>query len=276
MGDNPQVVLITGASGGFGSVLAATLAAKGMTVYGTQRRPGEEAAKLPFTMLPMEISDDASVNACVAEVLEREGRIDVVVNCVNQMIIGSVEETRVDEVRELYETAVFGALRVCKAAIPAMRAQGSGTLVMMSSLGGLFAVPYMSAYTSAKFALEALSEALYHELRSEPIDVVIMQPVAMAMDRPGLGAHMDTVEDVKPDSRTHQMVEMMISDTAASGLTPEAVAEKVHSVITRKKKPLRVPMDRARPMGLLKRLAPQVVVDKMIASLLPKRDARNP
>jgi NAD(P)-dependent dehydrogenase (short-subunit alcohol dehydrogenase family) len=261
-----MVVLITGASGGFGRVLGETLVKKGMTVYGTMRRPEEIGSECPFSMLPMEITDDASVEACIKEVVRVAGRIDVVVNCVNHMIIGSVEEETADEVRALYDTNVLGVLRVCQ---QIMRRQGSGTIVNMSSLGGLFAVPYMSAYTSAKSALEALSEAMHHELRSEPLDVVIMQPVAMAMDRPALGGHMATVANVGPDSRSHKMVERMARDSAASRLTPQAVAEKVYSVITSKKKPLRVPMDRARPMTLLKRLAPQALVDKVISALLP-------
>jgi short-subunit dehydrogenase len=263
-----MVVLITGASGGFGRVLGTTLVKKGMTVYGTMRRPTGDS-DYPFPMLPMEITDDASVDACLKEVVRVGGRIDVVVNCVNRMMIGSVEEETADEVRALYDTNVFGALRVCQQVIPIMRQQGGGTIVNMSSLGGLFAVPYMSAYTSAKFALEAFSEAMHHELRSEPIDVVIMQPVAMAIDRPALGGHMALAANVGPDSRSHRMVERMASDSAASSLTPEAVAEKIYSVITRKKKPLRVPMDRARPMTLLKRLAPQAVVDRVISTLLP-------
>ena len=116
-------------------------------------------------MLPMEITDDSSVEACIKEVVRKEGRIDVVVNCVNHMIIGSVEEETADEVLALYDTNVLGVLRVCQQLIPIMRRQGGGTIVNMSSLGGLLAVPYMSAYTSAKFALEALSEALYHEMK---------------------------------------------------------------------------------------------------------------
>ena len=182
--------------------------------------------------------------------------------------IGGVEETSIDEVRALYETNVFGALRVCRAVLPTMRRQGSGTIVNMSSLGGLLAVPYMSAYTSAKFALEALSEALYHEVKPHGIDVVIMQPVAMAMDRPATGAHLRTVEKIAPDSFSHAMVARMAKDTAASKLTPEVVAAKILEVVTREKKPLRVPMDRARAVGLLKRLAPQSLIDRLIGGLL--------
>jgi short-subunit dehydrogenase len=170
-----MVVLITGASGGFGRVLGTTLSGKGLKVCGTMRHPEGQEKDYPFTILPMEVTDSDSVEKCVGEVLRREGRIDVLINCVNQMIIGSVEEETVEEVRSLYDTNVFGVLRVCKQVIPAMRKQGRGLIVNMSSLGGLLAVPYMSAYTSAKFALEALSEALYHEVKRYDIDVVIMR-----------------------------------------------------------------------------------------------------
>ena len=263
-----MVVLITGASGGFGRVLGAKLAAEGMTVYGTMRQPEGHESDSPFTMLQMEVTDPASVEKCVTDVVQREGRIDVLINCVNQMFIGSVEEQSVDEVRSLYETNVFGVLRVCQQVLPLMRRQGAGTIVNMSSLGGLLAVPYMSAYTSAKFALEALSESLYHEVKAEGIDVVIMQPVAMHMERAATGSHLHLVEGVGPDSRSHAMLSRMTADTAASKLQPEAVAARIHQLITSDAKPLRVPMDRARLLGVVKRLAPQSVIDKLIGGLL--------
>lgn len=263
-----MVVLITGASGGFGRVLGATLLNKGMRVYGTMRHPEGQERNYPFPMLPMEVTDSDSVAQTIDELLRREDRIDVLINCVNQMIIGSVEEETVDEVRALYDTNVFGVLRVCQRVIPVMRKQGKGTIVNMSSLGGLLAVPYMSAYTSAKVALEAFSEALYHEMKPDKIDVVIMQPVAMHMDRPATGTHLNTVRHITPDSFSHKMVARMAKDTAASKLTPQMVAEKIHRVITARKKPLRVPMDRAKAVTLIKRLAPQFFIDKMMAGLL--------
>jgi short-subunit dehydrogenase len=272
-----MVALVTGASGGLGSVLARTLSAKGMTVYGTMRRPEAAPPDLPFVMLPMEITDSDSVALCVDEVIRREGRIDAVVNCVNRMVIGSVEEESVAEVQVLYDTNVFGVLRVCKQVVPAMKRQGSGTIVNMSSLGGVIAVPYMSAYTSSKFALEAFSEALYHEVKPHGIAVVIMEPVAMAMDRPDTGAHLELVENVASDSPSRRMLARMSADTAASKLTPEFVAEKIHGVLVSEKKPLRVPLDRARVLTLVKRLAPQALIDKLVGGLLkgvePSRDS---
>jgi short-subunit dehydrogenase len=112
-----------------------------------------------------------------------------------------------------------------------------------------------------------LSEALYHEVKPHGIDVVIMQPVAMAMDRPPTGAHLKTVAGVAPGSASHKMVERMARDTAASKLTPERVAARIHEVLTGARKPLRVPMGRARALTVVKRLAPQSLIDRLLSDL---------
>lgn len=263
-----MIVLITGVSGGFGKVLGETLHNHNMTVYGTMRQPQGREDEFPFSVLPMQAADDNSVQSCIDTVIQKSGRIDVVINCINTMIIGSTEEQSCEEVEALYQTNVFGVLRVCKAVLPHMRQQKSGTIINMSSLGGLLAVPHMGAYTSAKFSLETLSEALYHEVRKEGIDVVIMQPVAMKMDRPASGSHLHTVKNVSDTSFSKTMLSAMARDTAASKLTPEMVAEKIYSVIIAKKKPLRVPMDKARAVGFLKRIAPQVLINKVIEKLI--------
>jgi short-subunit dehydrogenase len=263
-----MIILITGASGGLGQVLGKLLVGKGETVYGTMRSPAGRESDYPFNMLPMEATDDSSVASCIDEVIRREGRIDAVINCVNRMIIGAVEEATMEEVEDLYRINVFGVMRICKAVIPQMKQQGGGTIVNMSSLGGLLAVPLMSSYTSAKFALEAFSEALYHEVKPQGIDVVIMQPVAMQMDRPATGHHLELASNVVADSPSHRMLERMTKDTAASKLTPELVSEKIYSVLQSSKKPLRVPMDKARALTVLKRIAPQSLIHGMVNGLV--------
>ena len=269
-----MVVLITGATGGLGQVLGNLLVQKGETVYGTSRKPGANQAGSVIPLLELDVFSQESVDACIDELVSREGRIDVLINCVNEMIIGSVEEADVAEVEALYNTNVFGVMRLCKSIARVMKEQGSGTVVNMSSLGGLLAVPYMSSYTSAKFALEAFSEAFYQEMKPFNIDVVIMQPVAMYMDRPATGHHLRTVAGVADDSLTHKMVNRMAKDTAASKLTPEIVSEKIYQVITADKKPLRVPMDKARAITLVKRFAPQSLIDKLVGGLV-KSEAGN-
>jgi short-subunit dehydrogenase len=263
-----KVVLVCGASGGLGHVVAETLQARGMTVFGTMRAPGNAPQNFTFPVIAMDVTDEASVARCFDDVIDQTGRVDVVVNCVNQMILGSVEETAVEEVAALYDTNVLGAARIARAALPHMRAQGNGAIINMSSLGGVLAVPFLSAYTSAKFALEAFSEALYHEVKGDNIDVVIMQPVAMRMDRPETGDHLRAARNISPDSFTHKMLAQMAKDTAASKLTPEMVAQKIAEVVESKDRKLRYPMDRAKMLGMVKRLAPQWVVDRLIGGLV--------
>jgi short-subunit dehydrogenase len=269
-----MVVLITGATGGLGEVLGKMLMEKGMTVYGTTRNPEARQAEFPFPLLRIDVTSDDSVAACVDTLVAKEGRIDVLINCVNEMFIGSVQEATVDEVSGLYDTNVFGVMRVCKRVVPVMQRHGGGTIVNMSSLGGMLAVPYMSAYTSAKFALEAFSEALYHEMKPHNISVVIMQPVAMNMDRPATGHHLRLVENVAQDSLSHKMVKRMARDTAASKLTPQMVSQKILDVLESDKKPLRVPMDKARVLTVVKRLAPQSFIDKLVGGLVGSTKAQ--
>jgi short-subunit dehydrogenase len=269
-----MVVLITGVTGGLGGVIGRMAADRGMTVYGTSRNPQGRENDFPFPLLQLDATSDTSVEACIGSLVEREGRIDVMINCVNEMFIGSVQEATVEEVKGLYDTNVFGVMRLCREVVPVMQRQGGGTIVNMSSLGGLLAVPYMGAYTSAKFALEAFSEALYHEVKPDNISVVIMQPVAMHMDRPDTGHHLRLVENVAERSISHKMLRRMVKDTAASKLTPEMVSEKILQVIAADRKPLRVPMDKAKGITVIKRLAPQAMIDKMIGGLIGSAAAK--
>ncbi len=261
-----KTVLICGASGGLGRVMGEMFVNRGLTVYGTMRAPENAIDNFPFPMVAMDATDEASVARCLAEVKEKAGQIDVIINCVNNMVLGTVEETTMEEFQHLFDVNVFGVVRVCRQAVPIMRAQGGGTLINMSSLGGLLAVPYLSAYTSAKFAIETFTEALYHEMKGEPIDVVIMQPVAMRMDRPETGNHLHAVRNAAPDSPTHRMIKRMAKDTAESKLTPEMVSQEIYKVIHSKKKKLRYPMDRAKALTLVKRLAPQSMIGGLVAA----------
>ena len=110
-----------------------------------------------------------------------------------------------------------------------------------------------------------LLESLHQELRDSPIDVVIMQPVAMFMERGDTGSHLSLLPGVSEDSHSHAIVRKMSKDTAASTLTPEMVAEKICDVLQTKKKPLRVPMNKTKAIGLARRVAPQFLWDKLIA-----------
>lgn len=260
-------VLVCGASGGLGQMLARTLMDRGMDVRGTMRDPSK-AMFDDIQMLAMDVLDEHSVQICLEDARLAMGGVDVVVNCINEMVLGSVEETSMDELDRVYAVNVQGLAAIARAAVPAMREQGHGLIISMSSLGGLLAVPYLSAYTSSKFALEAFSEALYHEVKPDNIDVAIVQPVAMHMDRPDVGDHLKIAEAAGPASFTRSVARLMAKDTRASKLTPEDVSLAIHKVIISKNRKLRYPMDRAKVVGKIKRIAPQGLINKLIGGML--------
>jgi NAD(P)-dependent dehydrogenase (short-subunit alcohol dehydrogenase family) len=173
-----RVVLITGASQGIGKTCAAHLARRGWRVFGTYRTsvPAATGANHGVEMIYMNVDDDQSVASGVAGVLEQARRIDAVVNNAGFGLMGSVEDTTVEEAKAQFETNFFGVLRVCRAVLPAMRRQRAGTIVNIGSLAGIIGLPFAGMYSASKFALEGLSESLRFETRPFGIRVVLVEP----------------------------------------------------------------------------------------------------
>jgi NAD(P)-dependent dehydrogenase (short-subunit alcohol dehydrogenase family) len=173
-----RVVLITGASSGIGQACARHLHQRGYRVYGSSRRaPTQGAADAAgFQMIRMDVTSADSVSRGVGLVLEQEGRIDVVVNNAGMGIAGAVEDTSIEEAQAQMDTNFFGAFRVCHAALPAMREQGGGCIVNISSGGGRVGIPFQAIYSASKFAIEALTEALRMEVKPFGIRVAMIEP----------------------------------------------------------------------------------------------------
>jgi NAD(P)-dependent dehydrogenase (short-subunit alcohol dehydrogenase family) len=172
-----KVVLITGASSGIGQACAEHLAKNGWRVFGTGR--GVSSAATPnaaFEMVTMDVEDENSVRQCVDGVVARAGRLDAVVNNAGISIMGSVEDTSIEEAKAQLETNFFGVLRVCRATLPILRRQGGGHVVNISSLAGIIGLPFSGLYSASKFALEGVSESLRMECRAFGIRVVLVEP----------------------------------------------------------------------------------------------------
>lgn len=190
------VVLITGCSSGIGKYTALEMARRGHRVFASMRnlesarfiQADAEKAQLTIELLQLDVTDPASVISAVQQVLKQAGAIDVLVNNAGRGSIGVVEDYTDEEIRSVFETNFFGAVRTTRAVLPAMRARRSGTIIMMSSVSGLRTFPFSSVYSASKFALEAISNGLRYELRPFGIRVVLIEP-GNFQTRSGLNMH---------------------------------------------------------------------------------------
>ena len=176
-----KVWFITGASTGFGREMAEQLHADGAKVVATARKPdqlSDLAAKYPETalILALDVTKDDAVQSAVEKTLAKFGHVDVLVNNAGYGTAGAVEEVTEAEFMPMYETNVFGLIRVTKALLPQFRERRSGHIVNLSSIGGLVGLPGWGLYNSSKFAVEGLSEALFVELAPLGVKVLIVEP----------------------------------------------------------------------------------------------------
>ena len=183
------VILITGASTGFGRAAAETLARRDYTVFATMRDPSQrngahrEALQslakrehLALHVLNLDVTDNASVDQAVQQTLSQAGRIDVVINNAGVAALGLTEAYTPEQFQQLFDVNLFGAARVNRAVLPAMRRQRSGLLIHVSSAGGRVAFPFSGLYCATKFALEALADSYRFELSPFGIDAVLVEP----------------------------------------------------------------------------------------------------
>jgi NAD(P)-dependent dehydrogenase (short-subunit alcohol dehydrogenase family) len=178
-----KVWLVTGANSGFGRAITLAAVAAGDVVVGAARRPGtldDLVAAHPDQVdaVTLDVTDAASIDAAVRDVLARHGRIDVLVNNAGRGHVGAMEETTDAELRSLFEVHVFGPAALVRAVLPGMRERRSGAIVQMSSMGGQMSFAGFSAYSGTKFALEGMSEALAAEVGPLGIRTLVVEPGA--------------------------------------------------------------------------------------------------
>ncbi len=177
-----RVILVTGCSSGIGRATAIEAAKRGHRVFATARNRNDlvelerRGDPSPLETLALDVTDPASVRAAVSEVLSRAGRVDALVNNAGYAQYGAVEEVTPEEWRAVFDVNFFGLLDVTRTVLPSMRAAGSGTIVLMSSLGGRVSVPFASPYCASKHAVEAVADALRVETAPFGIRVVTIEP----------------------------------------------------------------------------------------------------
>ena len=240
-----KVAIVTGSSSGIGFETALALAKEGYFTYATMRdttksdKIKEIAQKenLKINILELDVDDENSVKTAIAKILDKKQRIDVLVNNAGWGLWGCVEDVSVDEFKEQFETNFFSIIRLIQEVAPAMRKQGSGTIVNVSSVVGRIGFPASPAYISSKFALEGLSESMRFEFAPFGVDVIIIEPGVIKTDfmknmKMAKKSELDTVyKDIT--TRVVSGVKMM----AEMGTPPKEVANTIVKAI-KDKKPL--------------------------------------
>ncbi|HUW41249.1 MAG TPA: SDR family oxidoreductase [Rectinemataceae bacterium] len=178
MDQHEKVVIVTGASSGIGNACATHLAKKGLRVFGTCRNPSSYMKKADefFEMIAMDVTDNDSVNKAVAAVLEKAGRIDAILCNAGMGIAGSIEDSSMEEILLQINTNFLGAVRSVKAVLPAMRAAGTGKILVLSSIAGVVGMPFQAFYSASKYAIEGMMESLRYEVRPFGLQACLIEP----------------------------------------------------------------------------------------------------
>jgi NAD(P)-dependent dehydrogenase (short-subunit alcohol dehydrogenase family) len=257
------VAIVTGASSGIGEATAERLVLAGYQVYGSSRRSAAKGHRT-FEMLPLDVTEDDSVEAFVGEVLRRSGRIDLLVNNAGFGVApAGAEEVSIHQAKLIFETNFFGVLRMIRAILPTMRRQGSGQILNMGSVLGLLPMPYGALYSATKHAIEGYSESLDHELRTRGIRVSVIEP---AYAKTPFDANLlEADSKLEEYQRVRASVSLRIKEVMAAAQPPSVVADTVLKAATAAHPKLRyTPKGLASRLRFLRRFAPVRLVDSAL------------
>ncbi len=211
-----KIVLVTGASSGIGLEIANYLASKKYIVYGGSR---SAPASEHYKVVRLDVTDEVSVQWAIDQIIEQQGRIDVVVNNAGVGSVGAVEKTPIHDIKKSYEVNVFGVVRVCQAVLPHMRRQKSGMIINVSTLGSMVGMPFRAFYSSSKAAMDLVTETLRLEVEPFGIQACTVHP-----------------GDIRTNIAEHRIVSTDLDDEAY-GKTIKTAFDQMNSTVDRGKDP---------------------------------------
>lgn len=262
-----KTILITGASSGFGLMLANNLHQKGFNVIGTSREPEQYNGKLPFKLIRLDIDDDASIYSFTEQVLKETKKVDVLVNNAGFMVTGLAEETPMDVARKQFETNFWGTVKVTNALLPLFRKQKSGQIITVSSIVGLIGPPNLSFYSASKHAVEGYFKSLRSELHQFNIKVSVVEPVwfKTKLGQNAVASKGATIAD-------YDALRKKADDATQKGLndaqSPEAVVSSIVKLIDTKEPKFSNPVGKMSGMIVfLQNFAPKMLEGTMLKEL---------
>ncbi|MBP9849485.1 MAG: SDR family oxidoreductase [Flavobacterium sp.] len=259
-----KVVLITGGSSGIGKSIGEYLHQKGFMVYGTSRNP-EKITNSIFPLVALDVRDKQSILNCVAEVILKSGRLDIVINNAGVGITGPIEEIPTEEIRNNFETNLFGPIEVMKTVLPQMREQKSGLIINITSIAGYMGLPYRGIYSASKGALELITEALRMEVKSFGIQITNVAPGDFATNIAAGRYHAPVVKGSAYELPYGNTLKEMDSHVD-SGSNPNEMAEAIFAIIQTNKPKVhyKVGAFMQKFSIVLKRILPDTVYEKML------------
>jgi len=263
---NSEVVVVTGVSSGIGRAAAEKFVQQGCRVFGTVRNTAKAQSIPGVVLVEMDIRDDASVQRGIQAIVGQAKRIDVLVNSAGGTLLGSVEETSITEAQSLFDTNVFGTLRVTQAVLPHMRAQRSGRIVNISSVLGFLPALYMGLYSASKHAIEGMSETLDHEVRNFGVRVVLVEP---SYTKTNLDINApQTASRISAYDAERDIVSRGIVKNVNDAPGPEGVAATIVDAALGAWKMRRTPKGQASLVAKLRRFMPAGPVDASLRKMV--------
>jgi len=249
-------------SSGIGYVTAEKFVKRGCQVFGTVRSLAKAPSLPGVEFIEMDVRDDASIQRGFQSIIDRAGRIDVLVNNAGMALVGAVEETSITEAASLFDTNVLGILRTTKAVLPYMRAQRSGRIVNVTSVLGFLPAPYMGLYSASKHAVEGMSESLDHELRQFGIRVVLVEPY---YTKTNLDTNSpQTTSRIAAYDAERGLVSRTFANSISSAPQPDEVANTIVNAAFAAWRMRRPPKGRALLLSKLRRYLPAALFDSAL------------
>ena len=259
-----KVILITGGSSGIGKSIGEFLLGKGYCVYGTSRDP----SKYPnskFSLLPLDVTDRNSIKKCISDVLNLQGRLDVLVNNAGAGITGPIEEIPHKEIQRNFDINFFGPVSMIQTTLPAMRAQNSGLIINITSIAGYMGLPYRGIYSASKGALELVTEALRMEVKQFGIQITNVAPGDFATNIAAGRYHAPIIKGSAYETIYGKVLSEM-NTHVDSGSNPNEMGEAIFKIIQENhpKVHYKVGAFMQKFSIVLKRILPDTVYEKML------------